>query len=68
MLKLPEHNREFKIIEANDLIENHSAPKRLLPYFIDSLFGVKTNSLCFDINILKEPLREFAWLFTRITR
>lgn len=64
MLRLLEPNKEFKIAEADDFITNHGAPKRLLPHFIDSLFGIKINSFQFDVSILKEPFMDFSWLFT----
>ena len=67
MLRLPKTNREFKIVETNDFITNQAGPKRLFPQFTDSLSRIKTNSFHFDIGLLKEPFKEFAWLFALIT-
>ena len=68
MLRFPKSNREFKITKANDFIANQGGQKRLFPHFTNSLFGIKTNSFQIDIDILKEPFKEFAWLFVQITR
>lgn len=67
MLRLPEANKEFRITEANGLITNQGGPKRLFPQFTDSLSRIKTNSFHFDIGLLKEPFKEFSWLFALIT-
>lgn len=66
MLRLQEPNKELKLPEMDDFVINHGRPKRLLPHFKDSLSGVKSNTFQFDINILKESFREFAWLFVRV--
>ena len=44
MLRLLEPSKEFTIVEVDDFIKNHGGPKRLLPYFINSFYGLKTNS------------------------
>ena len=41
--RLSNPNKELKLPKAYDFITNHGAPKRLLPYFIDSLSRVKSN-------------------------
>ena len=66
IMKLPKFNKELKIPEAYAFITNNGGPKRLLTYFTDSLYGVKTNPYQFDINLLKEPSREFAQLFAQV--
>ena len=63
MLRLPKPNKELKILEADDFITNHGGTKRLLTYFPDSLSGVKSNAFQFDIDLLMESFKEFAWLF-----
>ena len=44
MLRLANPNKEFKIAKADDFITNHVSPKRLLPYFKDSLSRLQTSS------------------------
>jgi hypothetical protein len=44
MMKLAKPNKEPKLAEADKFIANHGGPKILLTYFIDSLFGVRTNA------------------------
>lgn len=67
MLRLLEPNKELKLPEVDDFVTNYGGPKILLPYFVDSLFGLKLNSFQSDIDILKEMFREFSWLFARVT-
>lgn len=62
MLRLLGPSKEFKLPEIDDYVMNHGGPKRLLAYFIDSLSRLKLNCFQFDIDILKDPFREFAWL------
>lgn len=63
VLRLPNPNIGFKIVEVDAFIANHGGPKRLLVHFTDSLYGIKTSSFEFDIGILKETFRELTWLF-----
>ena len=67
MLRFPEINKEFKIVKADDSITYHGGPKRLFTYFTDSLSRLETTSFQFDVDILKSPFREFAWLFAWVT-
>ena len=60
MLRLLEPNKELKLLEADELTINHGGPKILLPYFKDSLTRLKLNSFQFDIDIIKDPFKEFA--------
>ena len=60
MLRLPETNKELKLHEENDYLTNHGGPKRLLPYFINLLSRLKLNTSRFDIDVLKDPFREFS--------
>ena len=67
MLRLPKPNKELKFPKEDPFITNNGGPKIFLTYFIDSLSRVKTNAYQFDIDFLKDPFREFAWLFARVT-
>lgn len=66
MPRFPNPNKDLKLPKADDFVTNHGCPKRLLPYFTLSLFGLKSNSFQFIINMIKEPFREFVWLFARV--
>lgn len=46
------------------LSEIMAAQKILFPYFTNSLYGLKTDSFEFDIDILKDSFSEFSRLFT----
>ena len=59
-------NTELKLLEEDSFIENNGGPKKLLSYFRDALSGIKTNTYQFDTDLLKDPYKEFTWLFTRI--
>lgn len=67
MLRLSEPNKEFKIVEVDDFITNHGGPKILLPHFTNSFSALKTSSFYFDVDILKQPFKEYAWLFSQVT-
>lgn len=66
MLRLLELNKEFKIVEANSFIANHGGQNKLFPNFVNSLSGLKLGSFHFDIDILKQPFKEFSRLFSQI--
>ena len=68
ILRLPKTNKELNLPKEKAFtITNNGAPKILLTYFTNSLYGVNTNAYKFDIDFLKDPFREFAWLFVWIT-
>lgn len=66
VMRLLKPNKELKLLEEDVFITKYVIPKILLTYFIDSLSRVKTNAYQFDIDLLREPFKEFAWLFTRV--
>lgn len=65
-LRLLEPNKEFKIAKVDEFITNQGGQKILLYYFTDSLSRLKIGSFQFDVDIHKQPFKEFACLFAQV--
>jgi hypothetical protein len=67
MLKLPEPTITFKGEEARNFLKNKNNGLDLLQEYLEDLATIPVDISRIQVSLLKNPYRELAWLFTRIT-
>jgi hypothetical protein len=67
MLKLPEPTLTFKGEDCRDFLKKHDNGLDLLPEFLENPMAIPEDITRLQVNLFKNPFREIAWLFTRVT-
>jgi hypothetical protein len=67
MLKLPEPTLTFKGEDCRDFLKKHDNGLDLLPEFLENPMAIPEDITRLQVNSFKNPFREIAWLFTRVT-
>jgi hypothetical protein len=67
MLKLPEPTLTFKGEDCREFLKKHNNGLDLLPEYLENLASVPADITRIQVESLKNPYREIAWLFTRVT-
>jgi hypothetical protein len=67
MLKLPEPTLTFKGEDCRDFLKKHDNGLDLLPEFLENPTAIPEDITRLQVNSFKNPFREIAWLFTRVT-
>jgi hypothetical protein len=67
MLKLPEPTLTFKGEDCRDFLKKHDNDLDLLPEFLENPMAIPEDITRLQVNSFKNPFREIAWLFTRVT-
>ena len=61
-INLLEGGKDLSLSEADSYLSNHGVV-RLLSHFVKDSTLVRHNQVHFDLDVLKEPYRDFVWLF-----
>jgi hypothetical protein len=67
MLKLPGSTLTFKGEDYRDLLKRHNNGLDLLPEYLENPMSIPKYITRIQVDPLKNPLWEIAWLFTRLT-
>jgi hypothetical protein len=67
MLKLHELTLTFKGEDCRDFLKKHDNGMDLLPEFLENPMAIPKDITRLQVNLFKNPFREIAWLFTRVT-
>jgi hypothetical protein len=67
MLRLPEPTLTFKGEDCRELLKKHDNGLDLLPEFLENPTVIPEDITRLQVSSFKNPFREIAWLFTRIT-
>jgi hypothetical protein len=67
MLKLPEPTLTFKGEDCKQFLAKHNNILDLLPHFLERPNLVPGDITSMQVSSFRNPFREIAWLFTRIT-
>jgi hypothetical protein len=67
MLKLPEPTLTFKGEDCREFLKKYNNGLDLLPEYLENPASVPTDITRIQVESLKNPYREIAWLFTRVT-
>ena len=62
ILNFPEGGKDLNLCEVDSYLSNHDAV-RVLHHFVKDSTLIKRNQVYFNLDILKEPYRDFVWLF-----
>jgi hypothetical protein len=68
MLKLPEPTMSFKGDEAKDFLKERNGGLELLREYLEDPTMIPKDLSSIQVSSLKNPYREMAWLFTRVSR
>jgi hypothetical protein len=67
MLRLPEPMLTFKGEDCREFLKNHDNGLDLLPEFLENPMVIPEDITRLQVGSFKNPFREIAWIFTRIT-
>jgi hypothetical protein len=67
MLRLPKPTLTFKGEDCREFLKKHDNGLDLLPEFLEDPTDVPEDMTKLQLSALKNPFREIAWIFTRIT-
>jgi hypothetical protein len=67
MLRLPDPTLTFKGEDCREFLKKHDNGLDLLPEFLENPTVVPGDMTRLQVSAFKNPFREIAWLFTRIT-
>jgi hypothetical protein len=67
MLKLPEPTLTFKGEDCRDFLKKHNNGLDLLPEYLENPASIPEDITRIQVESFKNPYREIAWLFTRLT-
>jgi hypothetical protein len=67
MLKLLEPTLTFRGEDCKQFLENHNNGLDLLPDLLENSLLVPEDITSLQVSSFRNPFREIAWLFTRIT-
>jgi hypothetical protein len=67
MLKLSEPTLTFKGEDCRDFLKKHNNGLNLLPEYLENSVSILVDITRIQVDSLKNPYQEIAWLFTRIT-
>jgi hypothetical protein len=67
MLRLPEPTLTFKGDDCREFLKKHDNGFDLLPMYLKNLVVIPIDITRLQVSSFKNPFREIAWLFTRIT-
>jgi hypothetical protein len=67
MLKLSERTLSFKGEDCREFLKKHNNGLDLMLEYLENLAYVPTDITRIQVESLKNPSREIAWLFTRVT-
>jgi hypothetical protein len=68
MLRLSEPTLTFRGEDCKQFLENHNNGLDLFPHLLEDPIVVPEDIKSFQVSSFRNPFREIAWLFTRITR
>jgi hypothetical protein len=68
MLRLPEPTLMFRGEDSKKILRKHNNSVDLLPKFLEDPMAVPEDITNLQASSFRNPFREIAWLFTRITR